>query len=49
MALAREKLILGNYKLSTVVKALEIKLENAHRAYNDALATAKAYLKLSEA
>ena len=48
MALAREKLRLGNYKLKTVVNELDIKLDNAHRAYNDALATAKAYLKLNE-
>lgn len=48
MAMAREKLRLGNYKLSTVVNALNISLVGAHRAYNDALATAKAYLKLSE-
>ena len=48
MALAREKLRLGNYKLKTVVNELNIKLDNAHRAYNDALATAKAYLKLNE-
>ena len=48
MTLAREKLRLSNYKLGTVVKALDIKLLNAHRAYNDALATAKAFLKLSE-
>lgn len=48
MVLAREKLRLGNYKLKTVVNELHIKLENAHRAYNDALATAKVYLKLNE-
>lgn len=48
MAIAREKLRLGNYKLKTVVKELNIKLDNAHRAYNDALATAKAFLKLNE-
>jgi len=31
---------LASYKLSSLCKALEIRLENAHRAYADALATA---------
>ena len=48
MVLAREKVRLSNYKLKTVVKELNIVLENAHRAYNDALATAKVFLKLNE-
>jgi len=44
--MAKQKLKLHNYKLGTVVKALEIELLNAHRAYADATATAKAFLKL---
>ena len=48
MEIAKNKLKLGNYKLITVVKSLNLELENAHRAYNDALATAKVYLKLNE-
>ena len=48
MALVRQKVRVGNYKLSTVVKALNIQLTDAHRAYNDAYATAKVLLKLSE-
>ena len=36
----------GNYKLGTVVKALNITLENAHRALADAYATAKVFIKL---
>ena len=48
MEIAKSKLKLSNYKLITVVKSLNLVLENAHRAYNDALATAKVYLKLNE-
>lgn len=37
-----------NYKLTTVVEALGLTLENAHRAYNDAYATAQVLLKINE-
>lgn len=46
--LARSKMASSNYKLSTVVKNLGIVLIGAHRALNDALATAKVLLKLNE-
>ncbi|MBQ8762162.1 MAG: 3'-5' exoribonuclease [Clostridia bacterium] len=47
LELARNKIpSLHNYKLSTVVKALNIVLEDAHRALNDAVATAKVFIKL---
>ncbi len=39
---------LRNYKLKTVCEALGVSLNNAHRAYNDAAATAKVFLKLAE-
>lgn len=38
---------LGNYKLGTVVKALGLSLVDAHRAYNDAQATANVLLELN--
>lgn len=38
---------LHNHKLGTVCEELGISLENAHRAYEDALATAKAFLLLA--
>lgn len=38
---------LKNYKLGTVVERLNIVLDNAHRAINDATATAKVFIKLS--
>lgn len=44
--MAKKKLRLPNYKLGTVVKALDVELINAHRAYADATATAKVFLKL---
>jgi len=45
--LARQKIpSLPNYKLSSVVKALDIVLNDAHRAINDAVATAKVFIKL---
>ena len=45
--MAREKLPgLKNYKLGTIVSRLNISLENAHRAIDDATATAKAFVKL---
>ncbi len=47
LKLARDKVpSLGNYKLGTVVKALNITLVNAHRALADAYATAKVFIKL---
>lgn len=48
MDISKKKLKLTNYKLITVVKSLDLTLENAHRAYFDALATAKVFLKLHE-
>lgn len=47
LELARNKVYsVHNYKLGTVVKALGIVLEGAHRAINDAIATAKVFIKL---
>jgi len=47
MIMARQKLPgLKNYKLGTIVDKLNISLENAHRAIDDATATAKAFIKL---
>ena len=47
MIMARQKLPgLKNYKLGTIVERLNISLENAHRAIDDATATAKAFIKL---
>lgn len=49
MVLAQTKLRgLKNYKLKTVVEKLNISLEGAHRAVNDATATAEAFIKLSD-
>ena len=46
--LVREKHVKSkNYKLTTVAPALGISLEGAHRAYNDAFATAQILLKLN--
>ena len=39
---------LKNYKLGTIVDHLGIVLENAHRAVNDATATAKVFIKLMQ-
>ena len=47
MTLAKEKLRLSRYKLTDVVKRLEITLNNAHRALADSLATAEVFLKLN--
>ena len=45
--MARKKLPgLKNYKLGTIVDKLNIVLDNAHRAINDATATAKVFIKL---
>ncbi|MDD4686288.1 MAG: exonuclease domain-containing protein [Clostridia bacterium] len=49
MVLARQNIHVGNYKLKTVVNSLGINLVDAHRAYNDAFATAEVLLKLSKA
>lgn len=47
MVLAQQKLKgLKNYKLKTVAAALDVSLENAHRAVHDAIATAEAFIKL---
>lgn len=46
--LSRAKLSLSKYKLGSVVKELGIVLVDAHRALNDALATAKVFLQLNE-
>jgi len=39
---------LKNYKLGTIVEHLGVVLENAHRAVNDATATAKVFIKLMQ-
>lgn len=47
--LARQKPVKAkNFKLTSVTAALGISLEGAHRAYNDAYATAQVLLKLNE-
>ena len=47
LVLARtSSLRLPNYKLGTIVSALGLTLEGAHRAYNDAFATAQVLLEL---
>ncbi len=47
LPLARNNLKLTRYKLIDVVKRLEITLDDAHRAFADALATAEVFLKLN--
>lgn len=37
-----------NYKLKTIAEYLNVKLENAHRAINDVLATAEVFIKLTD-
>ena len=44
----QSKLKTSNYKLGTVVKSLGLTLTDAHRAYNDAYATAKVLLELNK-
>ena len=39
---------LRNYKLSTVCQEMNVPLIDAHRASNDAIATAKLFIKLVE-
>lgn len=46
--LTKQKLVLENYKLSTVSESIGIKNPQAHRALADAITTAKVYLKLWE-
>lgn len=46
LVIARNKLRLPKYRLSDVVKRLDITLNNAHRALADAIATAEAFLIL---
>lgn len=47
MEMAKQKLPgLRNYKLGTIVERLNVVLDNAHRAINDATATAKVFIKL---
>lgn len=47
MVLAKNKLKgIKNYKLKTVATALNVSLEGAHRAVNDAIATAEVFVKL---
>lgn len=49
MEISRKKLPgLKNYKLGTVVERLGVVLDNAHRAINDATATAKVFIKLMQ-
>ncbi|MBQ3494368.1 MAG: ribonuclease H-like domain-containing protein [Clostridia bacterium] len=48
LVLAKQKLYLPKYKLINVVNALGLELNNAHRAYADALATAEVLQKLNE-
>lgn len=46
LILSRQNLKLKNHKLKTVCKELGVKLDNAHRAMSDALATANVFKKL---
>lgn len=49
MYLARTKLHgLKNYRLKSVATALDVALDNAHRAVFDAIATAEVFIKLSD-
>ena len=49
LLLARKShLMVNNFKLGTIVKYLGLTLEGAHRAWNDAYATAEVLLKLCE-
>lgn len=44
----QSNLRVGNFKLGTVVKALGLTLKDAHRAYNDAHATAEVLMELNK-
>jgi len=46
LAIAKQKLKISKYNLEYLCKHLEITLEGAHRALNDAVATAKLFIKL---
>lgn len=46
--IAKKHIFLKNYKLKTIAEALNIPLINAHRAINDAICTAKVFIKLIE-
>lgn len=46
--IAKKFMFLRNYKLKTIAEALNIPLINAHRAINDAICTAKVFIKLIE-
>lgn len=46
LVMARQKLTLSKYNLEFICKSLNIQLEGAHRALNDAVATAKLFIKL---
>ena len=48
LARLSDKVHSKNYKLKTVCDVLNVSLEGAHRAYNDAIATAQVLLKLNE-
>ena len=48
MIIAKKHMFLKNYKLKTIAESLNVPLINAHRAINDALATAKVFIKLIE-
>jgi len=46
--IAKKHMFLKNYKLKTIAEALNVPLINAHRAINDAICTAKVFIKLIE-
>lgn len=48
MTIAKKNIFLKNYKLKTIAENLGVSLINAHRAINDAMATAKVFIKLIE-
>lgn len=48
MIIAKKNMFLKNYKLKTIAENLNVPLINAHRAVNDALCTAKVFIKLVE-
>lgn len=47
LPIAKSKLKMSRYKLTDVVKRLQIELEGAHRALADSLATAEVFLELN--
>lgn len=48
IVIAKKHIFLKNYKLKTIAEALNVPLINAHRAINDAMCTAKVFIKLIE-